>query len=138
MPEPLAPVATPDSAPYWEAAAAHQLKLPRSRRTGEFFFYPRGVVPGTIDDAFDWVEVSGRGTLVSYIINYRPVPGFENEPPVIALVELDEGPRLMTNIVDVAPDPAQLPIGARVTVAFRPRGEMTLPVFTLDDAPGAS
>ncbi|MHC5794845.1 Zn-ribbon domain-containing OB-fold protein [Lacisediminihabitans sp. FW035] len=131
MPDQYVPVATPETAPYWEAAARHELMLQRSRRTGEFFFYPRGAVPGSLDDEFEWALVSGRGTLVSYIINARPIPGTEGESPVIALVELEEGPRLMTNIVDVEPLPENLPIGAAVTVAFRQRGDMTLPVFAL-------
>ena len=133
MPEPLVPQPTPATAPYWEGAARHQLMLQRSRSTGEYFFYPRGFVPGNLDDEFEWVPVSGRGTLVSYIINHRPFPGFENEPPVIALVKLEEGPRLMTNIVGVDPLPENLPIGAAVRVEFRTRGAMTLPMFALDE-----
>ena len=133
MPEPLVPLPTPETAPYWEGAARQELTLQKSRSTGQYFFYPRGFVPGSLDDEFDWVPVSGRGTLVSYIINYRPFAGFEDESPVIALVKLEEGPRLMTNIVDVDPLPENLPIGAAVRVVFRTRGSMTLPMFALDE-----
>ncbi len=133
MPDALVPQPTPVTLPYWEAAARGELVMQRSRATGEFFFYPRGFVPGEFDDDYEWASVSGRGTLVSYIINHRPAPGFEHEPPVIALVQLEEGPRLMTNIVDVDPRPENLPIGAAVIVHFAQRGDVSLPVFRLEE-----
>jgi uncharacterized OB-fold protein len=132
-PDAFEPRATPQTAPYWAAAARRELVMQRARSDGRFFFYPRGNVPGRPDDSFDWVPVSGRGTLVSYVIDQRPTPGFAGESPIIALVELDEGPRMMTNIVGVEPLPANLAIGAPVRVAFRSRGAMTLPVFELVD-----
>jgi hypothetical protein len=136
MPEPFVPKATPESAPFWDAAARRELVMQRARSDGRYFFYPRGFVPGHPDDEFDWVPVSGRGVLVSYVIDHRPFPGFEHESPVIALVRLVEGPRMMTNIVGVEPVPENLPIGAPVRVAFRQRGAMTLPIFELDDHAG--
>jgi uncharacterized OB-fold protein len=57
------------------------------------------------------------------------MPGFESVSPVIALVELDEGPRLMTNIVNVEPSPEHLPLDMRLRVAFEERGGAVLPVF---------
>jgi uncharacterized OB-fold protein len=62
------------------------------------------------------------------VINHRAAPGFE-APYVIAVVELDEGPRLLTNLVDVAPDPESLPLDLPVEVVYEAVGEMTLPVF---------
>jgi uncharacterized protein len=59
-------------------------------------------------------------------------PAAPDQPQVIALVELDEGPRMMTNIVGVAPEPENLPLDARVRVDFEPRGEQALPVFRLE------
>jgi uncharacterized OB-fold protein len=73
--------------------------------------------------------VSGRARLVSYVINHRPPPGLEGVSPVIALVELDEGPVLMTNIVNVEPDPECLPLDLRLQVTFAERGDLMLPVF---------
>jgi uncharacterized OB-fold protein len=70
---------------------------------------------------------------VSYVINYRPLPPAEGAQ-VIALVQLDEGVRLLTNIVDTAPDPEALTLDAPVSVTFRQRGEYKLPVFRLVDA----
>ena len=131
MPEPMTPVPTPQTQPFWDGAARDKLMLQRSIQSGRYFFYPRGFVPGHVNETFEWVEASGHGRLASYIINRRPLPGYENESPIIALVELDEGPRMMTNIVDVEPIPENLRIGARVAVEFRRRGEVNLPFFKL-------
>ncbi len=73
--------------------------------------------------------MSGNGRLVSYVINHRAVPPTEDGAPlIIALVELDEGVRLLTNLVDAAPDPESLPLDVPVAVAFQPRGAFKLPV----------
>jgi uncharacterized OB-fold protein len=83
----------------------------------------------------EWHEVSGSGRLVSYIINYRPFPPADPQTPqVIALVELDEGVRMLTNIVGGRPEPEALPLDAPVTVSFEPRGDWKLPVFRLGSA----
>ena len=62
------------------------------------------------------------------MINHRAAPGFE-APYVIAVVELDEGPRLLTNLAEVAPDPESLPLDLPVEVLYEPVGELTLPWF---------
>jgi hypothetical protein len=81
-----------------------------------------------------WQVVSGAGRLISYVINYRPLPPADPaEPQVIALVELDEGPRMLTNIVGVPPGPEHLPLDGRVQVEFQPRGDQALPVFRMSD-----
>jgi uncharacterized OB-fold protein len=66
--------------------------------------------------------------LYSYVITHRAAPGFE-APYVIAEVELDEGPRLLSNLVDVAPDPDVLPLDLPLEVTFEAFGEVTLPLF---------
>jgi uncharacterized OB-fold protein len=81
-----------------------------------------------------WRVVSGAGRLISYVINYRPLPPADPaEPQVIALVELDEGPRMLTNIVGVPPEPGHLPLDGRVEVEFQPRGDQVLPVFRMSE-----
>ena len=71
-----------------------------------------------------WVTVSGRGRLHTYLISHRPAPGFENEVPyAIAVVELEEGPRMMTNIVGVPNTPEELVLDMALEVRFEPRGE---------------
>jgi hypothetical protein len=124
------PVPTPESAPYWEGAAAGELRLPFCTDCGRFFFYPRTICPRCSGSAIEWRTASGRARLASFVISARPIPGVREEAPfVIALVELEEGPRLMTDLVDVEPDPEHLALDQPLQVAFEPRGEMTVPVF---------
>lgn len=67
---------------------------------------------------------------MSYVINYRPLSVFDtNEPQIIAIVQLEEGPRMLTNILGVAPHPDQLPLGMKLKVDYVARGDQWLPVF---------
>ena len=79
--------------------------------------------------------VSGRATLVSYVVNHRPIPASDT-PVVIALVQLEEGPQLMSNIVGVEPEPENLPLRMPLRVTFEQRGDHAIPMFT--PAEGAS
>lgn len=127
------PVATPESQPFWDGTNAGEIRLQRVVDTGEVIFPPRATYLKAPNSELEWFTASGKGVLSSYIINERPMPMFETEEPqIIALVTLAEGPRLMTNIVDVEPKPENLPLGAPVTVKFVDRGDKKLPVFTLD------
>ena len=73
----------------------------------------------------------GRGALETYVINHRPAPGFEDDAPyVIAIVSLDEGPHLMTNLVNVEPEPSALPADMPVEIVYDDvTDEVTLPKF---------
>jgi len=125
------PVPTPETRTYWEMAARHELWLPKCTDTLRFFFPPRERSPFT-GGAVSWERASGRGRLASYVINIRPAPGYEEEAPyIIAIVALEEGPRLISNLIDVAPDPAVLKIGMALEVAFEVRGPITVPQFRL-------
>jgi uncharacterized OB-fold protein len=84
--------------------------------------------PACSSEDVEIVLASGRGSLHSYVINHRAAPGFE-APYVIAVVELDEGPRLLTNLVDVAPDPNSLPLDLPLEVVYEAVEETTLPLF---------
>jgi uncharacterized OB-fold protein len=78
----------------------------------------------------EWFTASGRATLYSYVINHRPAPGFEDDAPyAIAVVELAEGPRMMTSIVGVPATPEALELDMPLQVRFEPRGDVSLPVF---------
>jgi uncharacterized protein len=129
------PVATPETAPFWEGTAAGELRIQKCVDCQQFYFYPRPFCPKCLSDNVVWERVSGRATLASYVINYRPMPQFEsNDPQIIALVNLEEGPRLMTNIVGIAPEPDLLTLDMPLLVQFQPRGDMWLPVFTPEEA----
>ena len=119
-----------DTAEYWSAAREHRFVLQRCKSCGEHQFYPRGVCSHCLSSDLEWKEASGRGTVYSFSVNHRaPHPGFaDNLPFVLAIVALEEGPRMMTNIVDC--DPESVTIGMDVTVTFDDISEeVTLPKF---------
>jgi uncharacterized protein len=121
LPSP-APVVTGESRPYWEGAPQGRLTLPRCRSCPAVVWYPRAACPLCHSTDVEWFEASGRGTVYSYTVNrmgradhpaYRGVPVY-----VLAYVELAEGPRVLTNIVDC--DPAVLRCGLPVRAVFCP------------------
>jgi uncharacterized OB-fold protein len=120
---PLSPA--PEARPFWEAANRHELLLPFCVTCQQFFFYPRPLCPrcGTRD--LDWRRCSGQGRVYTYCVQYQTAVPF-----VTVIVELVEGPRLMSILVDVAPDPTAVRCDMPVEVAFvdRPDGQ-SLPVF---------
>lgn len=124
------PVATPTTRPYWEGTQAGELRLQRCADCGHHFLYPRVRCPKCGSADAPWVRASGRAKLYSYVINHMPAPGWEADGPyVIALVQLEEGPRMMSSLVGVPPDPAHLVLDMPLQVRFEARGTMMLPVF---------
>jgi uncharacterized protein len=124
------PVPTRETKPYWEGCKAHQLKIQRCAECGHHQFYPRIYCTKCMSDRVEWVEASGRAKVLSYTIVHRPVsPAFKEEIPyVVALVTLDEGPTMMTNLVRYAPN--QLAIGMPVVVTFEDwTEEISIPKF---------
>jgi hypothetical protein len=128
MPTKAAPRPTPETQPFWDGCAAGELRLQRCTSCDAHYFPPRPFCPDCLSDDVTWEAVSGRGTLHSYVINHRPAPGFE-APYAIAVVQLDEGPRMMSNIVGVEQAPEALVLDMALEVAFEERGEVQLPVF---------
>jgi len=127
-PAKAAPQPTPETEPFWTAAREGRLDLPKCDACGEAFFYPRLACPRCASTDVSWITASGRATLHSYVISHRPAPGFDG-PTVIAVVETEEGPRMMSNIVGVEPDPANLELDMPLQVDFEERGEWSVPVF---------
>jgi uncharacterized OB-fold protein len=128
----LEPIPTPDTKPFWDAARGGQLCIPRCDQCGQYHFYPRTLCPHCGSDALSWAVVSGRGTLASFVVNYRPVPRTDDgSPVVVAIVQLDEGPQMMTNLVVAEPDPEKIELDAAVTVRFQTDGDAAIPVFEL-------
>lgn len=119
----------PDDAPFWAAAAEDRLVLPRCRACGALIWYPRGFCPDCHTSSVEWVDASGRGTVYSFTVNQRGSGAWANHAPyVIAYVQLDEGPRVLTNIVGADPD--QVHIGDAVTAVFEPAGATKVLRFT--------
>ena len=125
------PVPTPDTQPFWDGCAAGELRIQRCLECGEPYFDPRPVCPACGSVSVTWFTASGRATLYSYVINHRPAPGFEDDGPyAIAVVQLAEGPRMMTSLVGVPATPEDLVLDMPLRVTFEPRGDVHLPVFT--------
>ena len=125
------PKPTPETAPYWDACNRGELRIQRCNTCERAFFYPRAACPNCTSSDVTWITASGRARLHTYLINHRPAPGFEGEAPyAIAVVELEEGPRMMTNIVGVPNIPEQLELDMPLEVRFEARGDQMVPVFT--------
>ena len=118
-----APTPNPETEAFFEAAEDGTLLIGRCLTTGKAFFYPRALSPFTLTDNVEWVEASGRGTIYSFSHMARAP-----EPFVIAYVELEEGPKMLTNIVDC--DAEKLKIGMAVNLVFKPSdGGPPIPMF---------
>lgn len=103
-----APQPLPGTRPFWEGTQAGELRLQLCDSCDTHALYPRPHCPACGAEALSWVRASGRARLYSNVINLMPMPGWTGAMPyVIAVVEL-EGPRMMTNLVGVPPDPKHL------------------------------
>ena len=109
------PKPTPTSQPFWDAARRHQLSLQRCAACKKFIYYPRERCPHCFSDKLGWESVSGRGKVYSYTVVRRASSRAFGEPYVLAIVELDEGPRMTTNIVAA---PESVKVGMPVAVHF--------------------
>lgn len=131
MPQRPLPEATPETLEYWEGTKRGELRIQRCLDCGKAYFFPRPFCPQCSSKRVEWFTASGKGRLYSYVISHRPAMGFKDWTPyVIAIVELDEGPRMMTNIIGVDPAPENLPVDMRVEVTFEQQSDdITLPLF---------
>ncbi|MEM6774384.1 MAG: Zn-ribbon domain-containing OB-fold protein [Pseudomonadota bacterium] len=121
------------SEPWFDACNEGRLLLQKCSSCGAYQFYPRILCTHCGARDPQWVEASGAGRIASFTVVRRAVSKAYEAPYVVALVDLEEGPRLMTNIVDCAPEAVR--IGARVGVRFDSWGDdVDLPVFTLNTA----
>jgi uncharacterized OB-fold protein len=104
--------------PFWEGTHAHELRLQRCDACGSFRFPPQVLCRACLDERHRWVPTSGRGTVYSYVVQHRPAtPAFAADVPyVVAVVELEEGPLLLTDIVGCAPEAVE--VGMPVEVSF--------------------
>lgn len=128
--EPLPePRPTPETAPYWDATTRHELVHHRCTACGSRSQHPRAVCAcGSRELA--WTVCSGRARLYSYVIVHKPEPVFAADAPfVLAVVELEEGARMLTRVVDVDPVPEALPLDMALELRWLPRGAVNLPVF---------
>jgi uncharacterized protein len=121
-----------ESAPFWEGAKRHELLIQKCRDCGNIRFYPRSICPHCLSYETDWGKVSGRGRIYSFTVSYRArSPEFKADVPYnVAIVELEEGVRLMSNIVGCKNE--VLRIGLPVEVVFEDvTPAVTIPKFKL-------
>ncbi len=124
-----APQPDADTAEFWAATLEGRLSIQRCRSCGRFVHYPRVACPWCMSRDLGFEDVSGRGTVYSYTTVHRAPAAFADLVPyVVALVDLDEGVRLLTRLVGVAPD--AVTIGMTVQVTFQPLSDQAaLPLF---------
>lgn len=124
------PVPDPGTAPYWEGTRNHELRLPKCGDCGEVHFYPRTLCPHCGSANRTWITACGRGRVYSYTVVHRaPSPAFKPLVPyVVAVIALEEGPHLMSNVGGCRAEDVR--IGMPVTVAWEDIDPAaTLPYF---------
>lgn len=123
------PRPSPLTRPFWDGAKRGELLLQRCISCSSYVFYPRYLCPVCGASDLRWVRASGRGTVFTYTVAFRPThPAFaERGPYVIAVVELEEGPKMTTNIINV--EPAAVAIGMEVEATFEDVGDVALVYF---------
>jgi len=115
------------TAPFWAGLREGVLDLPRCRSCAELVWYPRSQCPRCMSADLSWERLSGRGTVYSFTVNRRGQGAYRGRPPfVLAYVELEEGPRVMSHVVGV--DPEEVRVGVPVRLSDRrPDGEEAAP-----------
>ena len=123
------PQPTPETRHFWDGTKAGELRLQKCSACAHVYFPPRPFCPKCASREVAVLKASGRATLHSYVIHARPTPGFD-APYAIAVVELAEGPRMMSNIVGCPQTPEALRLDMALEVSFEKQTEeITLPLF---------
>lgn len=123
------PQPTPETQHFWDGTRAGEIRLQRCDACAHTYFPPRPFCPACGGRKVSVFKASGRAWLHSYVIHHRAVPGF-TPPYAIAVVQLEEGPRMMTNIVECPQTPEALQLDMALEPAFeRLDDEITLPLF---------
>ena len=123
------PAITPETRHFWEGTRSGELRLQKCASCNHVYFPPRPFCPRCASGEVNVIAASGRAALYSYVIHHRPAPGFV-PPYSIAVVQLEEGPRMMANIVEVEQTPEALQLDMPLEVVFqRMNDEICLPLF---------
>ena len=113
----LAPAISPDTKFFWDGLREHKLLIQRCGACGALRNPPRPMCPNCRSLDWDTIESSGRGTVYSYVMPHQPRFPFFDYPYIVALVALDEGVRLVSNLIDIAP--ADVTVGMAVEVSYQ-------------------
>jgi uncharacterized OB-fold protein len=112
------PEPTETTQPFWDGLRQGKLVIQYSPSADQWVFYPRVLAPGTLADDLEWREITGAGQVYTYSIGRRPTapPWGDRVPQIIAVVAVDEGAHIPTELVDVEPD--DVTVGMRVRPVF--------------------
>lgn len=131
--KPITPIPTRISKEYWEAAKRHEFIIQKCEECSKHVFYPRAFCPHCLSSRLKWVKASGSGVIHTYsIVHKMSMMNFKKKTPYnIAIIELDEGVRLMSEVINCSPE--ELEIGKRVKVVFEDITERySIPKFILE------
>jgi uncharacterized OB-fold protein len=111
------PPPSDEAEPFWEATRRGELLLPWCRVCAQPFWYPRAICPRCLGDTIEWRGATGDGVVYAASVQHLPGPGRDaaDGPYVVALIELDEGVRLMSNVLECAPQDVHVGMRVRVT-----------------------
>jgi len=119
-----------EAKPFWANLREHKLTAQRCKACGKFFtFPPQGSCPHCLSSDYDWIAVSGKGKVYSFVTYHRAWhPAYQDKTPYnVSLIDRDEGPRLISNVVGCKHD--EVKIGMPVEIVYDDREEYTLPLF---------
>jgi uncharacterized OB-fold protein len=120
-----------DTRAFWEATKERQLRYQKCEACGTVVFYPRAHCTGCVGGKLAWHTASGRGTVYSFsVVRKAEHPFFRTKVPyAVAWIDLDEGPRILSNVVGVADPARDIKVGQRVTVEWEAHDDVALPLF---------
>lgn len=124
------PKPTPWSKPFWDGCKNKKLLIQRCKDCEKHIFYPKLFCPFCLSNNLSWIEATGKGKIYTYTVvySYQPTEFSEDVPYIIAVINLDEGIKMMSNIVDCKPE--QVKCDMDVEVVFEEvADEVTLPKF---------
>ena len=124
------PIIDGDSRGFWEGCRQGELRLQHCDSCGRFRYAPKRLCPYCLAEGFEWRAVSGRGEVYTFTVEHHAYsPAWKGETPyVIAVIELEEGPRMMSRIVGCEPDAVRIGLAVQVTFE-KATEEITLPLF---------
>ncbi|MSQ29904.1 MAG: Zn-ribbon domain-containing OB-fold protein [Dehalococcoidia bacterium] len=116
------PTPTPLTEPFWKATAEGRLVIQRCNNCGEYVWTPQMACRSCLTETLEWTPVSGRGTIDTFVIIHRAATPAFTAPYAIVVVELEEGPRILSDMVEVAV--TDVHIGMPVEVQFELAGDI--------------
>ena len=127
---PLPNLAEMDTAPFWAGTAEGEFRYQQCSNCGTVVWHPRSHCTGCVDGDLQWKVSAGKGTLYSFsVVRQSYHPFFRNQVPyVVALVDLDEGPRFLTNLIGLEDPLNDVEIGQRVAIEWEQHEELAIPL----------